>query len=314
MPDICILVPNLGIETSGNSVTADRYKSIFKELGYATSITDSPTSDVVVALNAYRTSTAVAALQPGTTVVAVITGTDLYRFWETDRETVESTLRRASVVVGLNDQVGNRLPQDLHSKLRIIKEGAVPLPQARPKRSSTSVRAIAVGHLRDEKDPELLLKALNQLPPECSMHVDHYGAAHTSEWATWARERSSNSSRYQWHGEISRSELCHIYAASDLLINTSRLEGGANVISEAVMAGFPIVATAIDGNVGVLGADYPGLVAAQNSPALAQRLIDADIDQGFLPVLADASRALQSELSVEHETEQWRLVLDELTR
>ena len=82
MPDICILVPNLGIKTSGNSVTADRYKSIFKELGYATSITDSPTSDVVVALNAYRTSTAVAALQPGTTVVAVITGTDLYRFWE----------------------------------------------------------------------------------------------------------------------------------------------------------------------------------------------------------------------------------------
>ena len=78
MPDICILVPNLGIATAGNSVTAGRYKSIFEKLGYATSLTDSPTSDVVVALNAYRSSEAVTALRPETTVIAVITGTDLY--------------------------------------------------------------------------------------------------------------------------------------------------------------------------------------------------------------------------------------------
>ena len=314
MPDICILVPNLGIATAGNSVTAERYKSIFEELGYATSLTDSPKSDVVVALNAYRSSEAVAALGPEITVIAVITGTDLYSFWETDREVVESTLSRASVIIGLNDHVGKRLPEDLRAKLTIIKEGAVAPPKTQGTQASPFVRAIAVGHLRDEKDPELLIEALDQLPSNCSFQVDHYGAAHTNEWATWARECSANKHRYQWHGEISRTELCEIYTAADLLINTSRLEGGANVISEAVMAGLPIVATAIDGNVGVLGADYPGLVPVHDSAALAKRLSATDADDGLLPLLAEASRALQGELSVEHESEQWRLVFDELMR
>ena len=311
MASIDILVADLGIASAGNSVTANRYRLIFERLGYRTTVTNTPTADIVVALNAYRTSAQVAQLHVDTKVVAVLTGTDLYRFWDTDRETVASTLGRATAIVGLNDQVGERLPEDLRTKLSVIKEGAALQSVAHTPCATPRLRAIVVGHLRDEKDPQLLLDALNQLPVDCAVQVDHYGAAHDDEWANWAREHSTASARYQWHGEVSRAELdANVYATADLLINTSRMEGGANVISEAVMCGLPIVATAIDGNVGVLGLDHPGLVVPGDADALAHRL--TEIDTATLQRLAQASYDLQSELSVEHETAQWRHVLDRL--
>jgi hypothetical protein len=35
------------------------------------------------------------------------------------------------------------------------------------------------------------------------------------------------------------------------------MEGGANVISEAIVDGIPVIASRIDGSVGLLGAEYP---------------------------------------------------------
>jgi glycosyltransferase involved in cell wall biosynthesis len=38
----------------------------------------------------------------------------------------------------------------------------------------------------------------------------------------------------------------------------SRMEGGANVIIEAVMSGVPVLASDVGGNRGMLGEDYAG--------------------------------------------------------
>lgn len=313
MVNIDILVPNLGIASAGNSVTADRYRVIFESLGHSTTITDTPSSKVVVALNAYRTSVAVGALAAHTTLVAVLTGTDIYKFWDTDREAVASTLQRASVIVGLNDRAGHRLPEELQSKFTTIKEGAERTPVSEMHSPPPPLKAIAVGHLREEKDPQLLIDALNLLPPQSSMRVDHYGATHSEQWGEWARQVCAGNARYQWHREVPRSALEDVYANAHLLINTSRIEGGANVVSEAVMAGLPILATAIDGNVGVLGSAYPGLVAPGSAADLAEKLRWVESDPDALETLARASRGLQGELSIEHEAEQWRILLDGLT-
>ena len=49
----------------------------------------------------------------------------------------------------------------------------------------------------------------------------------------------------------------------------SRIEGGANVVIEAVRSGVPVLASRIDGNVGLLGGDYDGYFAAGDAAALA---------------------------------------------
>lgn len=311
--NIDILVADLGIASAGNSVTANRYREIFDNLGHHSTITDVPTSQVVVALNAYRTSAAAAMLATDTTLIAVLTGTDVYRFWDTDREAVATTLHRASVIVGLNDKAGLRLPKDLKAKVITIKEGAVCAPASRTHAPRPPLKAIAVGHLREEKDPKLLIEALNLLGPHSSIRVDQYGAAHSQEWADWARQISASDPRFKWHGEVPRSALNNVYANAHVLINTSQIEGGANVISEAVMSGLPILATAIDGNTGVLGSNYPGLVTPGDAAALTEKLRWVESDPDALGTLANASRALQDELSVDQETKQWRLLLNGLS-
>jgi hypothetical protein len=52
----------------------------------------------------------------------------------------------------------------------------------------------------------------------------------------------------------------------------SSLSEGANVVSETVVAGVPILASRMDGNVGLLGADYPGYFPVGDTKTSARLL------------------------------------------
>ena len=51
------------------------------------------------------------------------------------------------------------------------------------------------------------------------------------------------------------------------------MEGGAHVVMEAVMCGTPVLASRIDGNVGMLGADYAGYFDCDDAQQLANALM-----------------------------------------
>ena len=50
------------------------------------------------------------------------------------------------------------------------------------------------------------------------------------------------------------------------------MEGGANVIVEAVTAGTPVLASRVSGNIGMLGEDYAGFFPVGDPRALARLL------------------------------------------
>ena len=60
------------------------------------------------------------------------------------------------------------------------------------------------------------------------------------------------------------------------------MEGGANVIVEAVTAGTPVVASRIPGNVGMLGRDYRGYFEPGDARGLARLLVRALEEPAFL--------------------------------
>jgi glycosyltransferase involved in cell wall biosynthesis len=60
------------------------------------------------------------------------------------------------------------------------------------------------------------------------------------------------------------------------------MEGGAHVIIEAVVSGTPVLASRIDGNVGMLGEDYAGYFPWGDAPALAALLTRCREDAAFL--------------------------------
>ena len=65
------------------------------------------------------------------------------------------------------------------------------------------------------------------------------------------------------------------------------MEGGANVIIEAVTSGVPVLATDISGNRGMLGDDYAGYFPVGDSRALA-RLIDLALEDAAFYALLQA--------------------------
>ncbi|HEX5612555.1 MAG TPA: glycosyltransferase, partial [Burkholderiales bacterium] len=99
-----------------------------------------------------------------------------------------------------------------------------------------------------------------------------------AEEASRAMEREP---RYRWLGSVSHSRALKLLASSHAMIISSRMEGGANVVSEAIRIGTPVIASRMSGNVGLLGDRYPGYYPLANERALARRITEVARKRGF---------------------------------
>jgi len=301
---------------AGNRATANRWAAILRRLGHQVKVSKDyhgEPADLMVALHAWRSADAIARFandyskQP---LVVVLTGTDAYRFIYSHPETTLSSLEAADYLVGLHSLIGNVLPQRLRHKLRVIIQSARPLERRQPLKRS--FRVCFAGHLREEKDPLRPALAVRELPADSRIRVDAYGGAHSDDWAQAAQEEMRINPRYRWHGEIPHAELRRVYSRSHLLVLPSVMEGGANVISEAVMAGLPVIASDIEGSVGLLGADYPGYYPVQNTTALRERLMRAESDSGYYEELMAACAARRHQFLPEQELAGWEKLLEDI--
>ena len=105
----------------------------------------------------------------------------------------------------------------------------------------------------------------------------------------------------------------HLLARSHLLVLTSRQEGGANVISEAIAASTPVISSLIAGSVGILGKDYPGYFPVGEIVALRKQLHRAELDHEFYRALQERISGLRPLVSPERERKAWRDLLKELS-
>lgn len=314
--NIRLITPSRPGSRSGNRATANRWATIFRRLGHRVQVSTEyhgEPADLMVALHAWRSADAITEFSrahPDRPLVVVLTGTDAYRFLHSHRETTLASLDAADHIVGLHSLVGNVLPDRLRTKLHIIAQSARPVKKRQP--AKRHFRVCFAGHLRDEKDPLRPAQAVRDLPPESRIRVDAYGAAHTKAWADAAREEMRSNPRYRWHGEIVHAELRRVYSHSHLLVLPSIMEGGANVISEAGMAGLPVIASDIDGTVGLLGKEYPGYYPVQDTQALRKALLRAETDNGFYGKLVAACNARREQFTPAREQHGWKQLLEEV--
>jgi glycosyltransferase involved in cell wall biosynthesis len=105
-----------------------------------------------------------------------------------------------------------------------------------------------------------------------------------------------------------------ILARCRLLILTSELEGGANVISEALALSVPVLASRIAGSVGLLGRDYPGYFPFGDTAALARSIERAETDPRFYQILRRWCTGLRRLVDPACEQQRWRDLLRELQR
>jgi putative glycosyltransferase (TIGR04348 family) len=298
-PFILIISPALAKANNGNWRTADRWAHFLEER-YQVVIAPEWSArsadavpDALIALHARRsahTITAFTATYPERPVVLALTGTDLYRDIKADVE-AQGSLRAATRLVVLQEAGVGMLPRDLRDKAVVIYQSALPLEPA--ERNPEQADFIMVGHLRDEKDPVTFMRAA-PLVKSPAIRLLHIGGALDPLLGAQAEKTQAEFARYRWLGELPHDETRQTLRDSYAMVIASRMEGGANVIIEAVTSGVPVLASDISGNRGMLGEDYAGYFRAGDSRALA-RLMDRSVtDAAFYQQLRTqcAARAL----------------------
>ncbi|WP_194713445.1 selenoneine biosynthesis selenosugar synthase SenB [Noviherbaspirillum soli] len=266
---ILIASPASAASNNGNWQTAQRWAR-FLEPQYHVEIARgwdraSNRPDLLIALHARRSADSVAACAAvGRPCILVLTGTDLYRDIRHDDDARRS-LQLAGHLVLLQEAGLAELPAELHSRTSIIYQSAPALPPLPA--DDGSINVAMIGHLRTEKDPATFMRAA-ELASAHGLHFIQIGSALEETLAQQARLTEARCPAYRWLGNLPHSDTRELLRRSQLLVVPSLMEGGANVIIEAVTSGIPVLASDISGNRGMLGAGYGGYFPVGDAAAL----------------------------------------------
>lgn len=274
-----IVTPALADANNGNWQTARRWARMLSA-AYRVRLAaawDGGDEALMIALHARRSATSVAnwrAARAGAPLVVVLTGTDLYRDIAHDAA-AQASLQSADRLVVLNQLGANALPADLRPKACLVLQTCAARKTLAKTRAH--LRALMVGHLREEKSPRTYFDAARRLAHRDDIVLDHAGAALDPALGAEAAALMAACPRYRWLGALPHGATRQRIQAAHVLVHPSRLEGGAHVVIEAVRSGTPVLASRIDGNVGLLGEGYDGYFPVGDATALMallQRLRD----------------------------------------
>lgn len=315
--NISLVTPAGRRSRTGNRTTAVRWARILRDLGHRVDVSlddDGSGADMMVAVHAWRSAASIGAFaktNPDQPLVVLLAGTDIYSFQHSHPRETLASLDKATAIVCLHDLVHRAIPRRYARKMRVIYQSASPLPKPRnPARRHFEV--CVVGHLRVEKDSLRTAFASRLVPESSRLKVVHLGQAHTRDWARDARGEMKRNPRYHWRDDVPGWQVRRQFGRSHAMVISSVMEGGANVVSEAIAAGLPVLASDIDGNTGLLGQDYGGYYPVGDEAALADLLYRAETDPAFLRGLGTQIRKLQPKFRPSREVAAWRRLLKEL--
>ena len=278
MPQLVIVSPALRDANNGNWQTARRWQRHLAgicrvRIGKVWPDALAAGDIAMIALHARRSAESIAAwadTHPGRGLALVLTGTDLYRDIAADAAARHS-LELAQALVVLQECAPLALPDAVRAKARVIFQSTT--ARKALVKSSHHLRAVMVGHLREEKSPQTLFAAARRLAGRRDLFIDHIGDALDPALGEAARATMAAAPNYRWLGGLPHEAVRRHIQRAHLLIHASRMEGGAHVVMEAVASGTPVLASRIDGNVGMLGADYAGYFPWGDAEALAALLL-----------------------------------------
>ncbi|MFN0184259.1 MAG: selenoneine biosynthesis selenosugar synthase SenB [Aquabacterium sp.] len=319
-PRIALVTPALADANNGNWQTARRWAGMLAadyqvRLAPAWHAAEAPPGEcALVALHARRSAPSIQAWRrhhPAGGLVVVLTGTDLYRDIATDAD-AQASLRLADRLVVLQPLGLRSLPAAHRGKAVVCVQSA---RARRPieHKAARHLRALMVGHLRDEKDPATYFDAARRLAGRADIRLDHIGRGLDETLADQARALMVSQPRYRWLGGLPHGATRARIQRAHVLVHASRMEGGAHVVIEAVVSGTPVLASRIDGNVGLLGPGYGGYFEPGDAAGLAALLQQARDDPAMLPALRNQCRAAADCFRPEHERGVLLRLLHQLT-
>jgi len=312
---ILIITPASRQSRVGNRITADRWATILRSLNHRLKVDDrydDQPCDILIALHARKSAAAVerfAAKHPRKPLIVALTGTDLYSDIH-NSPAAQRSLEFASRLVLLQPHGQHELQRRFLPKVRVIYQSANAPTQSVPRLKRVFEICVS-GHLRPVKDPLRAALAARRLPPDSRAQITHVGAALSESLERRALAEVRKNSRYRWLGEVSRAQALRLLSRSRLMVLSSKMEGGANVVTEALVAGVPILSTHISGSIGLLGKDYPGYFQVGDTRGLAELMFRCETDPNFYHALKTLCHQQSRLLAPRHERAAWAKLIRE---
>jgi putative glycosyltransferase (TIGR04348 family) len=272
--DIVIVTPALADANNGNWQTARRWAGMLSR-AYRVRLAaawEGGDEALMIALHARRSAASVAswrAQRPASPLVLALTGTDLYHDLAAD-VAAQASVQSADCLIVLNELGARALPAAWRARVRVVLQSCA--ARRTLIKTRRHLRALMVGHLREEKSPRTCFDAARLLGHRHDIRLDHVGAALDPELGAQAAALMRDRPCYRWLGALAHAATRRRIQAAHVLVHPSRIEGGAHVVIEAVRSGTPVLASRIDGNVGLLGEGYDGYFPPGDAATLAQRL------------------------------------------
>ena len=263
---------------NGNRHTALRWAAFLRAAGHRVAVSTrdlSSDADLLLALHARKSHESISDFwrrNPSKPIVVALTGTDVYRDIHLSGEAQES-LERADRLIVLQPKAVDELAPRLRAKTRVVIQSSSTALRHKPVKEK--FRLCVIGHLREEKDPLRALAALRFLSKR-DLEVVQIGQLLDPKLKPQTKDK-----RYRWLRGLPHGRALHWLAGSHAMVISSRMEGGANVVCEAIRIGVPVLASYIPGNVGLLGEDYAGYFAPGDEASLAALVIKVQ-DKGAL--------------------------------
>ncbi|MDB2576985.1 glycosyltransferase [Planctomycetota bacterium] len=298
----------------GNRSTALRWARRLRSLGWSIQRAEHAHRrppcrrvDLIVALHAVKVRAEVerlTELHPDAKLVVACAGTDIYE----QEGDAQPLLERADRLIVLQEQALKELSDGQRRRAHVIHQS---MPRRSvPAREAAEIAVIA--SLRPVKDPLLPAEAARLLPDRSELRVIHVGAALDPQIAEAARVEQAKNPRYEWRGNVRRSEALCLLGGARAVVVPSRSEGGANVITEAFALGTPVLASKIPGNTGLLGTQHQGLFRSGDAEDLARLMLQVESTPGFAEQLSRRSKERAALVAPERESAAWLDLLGQL--
>ncbi|MBU4500368.1 MAG: TIGR04348 family glycosyltransferase [Gammaproteobacteria bacterium] len=311
---IALITPYGREHRNGNWHTAARWARFLREAGHTVRVQqewDGRPTDLMLALHARRSFISIKAFAdrfPDRPLLLALTGTDLYRDIH-DNADAQQALELAHRIIVLQERGIDELAPHQAAKTRVIYQSAPDITR-RPQ-ASDRFEVLVIGHLREEKDPFRPALATAYLPEHSSIEVTHFGDALSEAMADTALLAQSKLPRWHWAGAVPHKTVLKHLSRAHLMVISSVMEGGANVICEALAADVPVLASQMSGNIGMLGEDYPGYFPVGDERHLARLMSQAECDPAFHAALLSHARVRRSLMRPEQEASRLRQAVAE---
>lgn len=249
----------------GNTTTAMRLADELQRRGYDVALQEAatveadqaPSADLLVAFHANLSGPAGALLAAAWKVpfVVLFTGTDL-----NGKPTASSKeiLAQADAVVALGRSAARRardLYPDLGDRLHTIAQGVSPIayqpgmrmPDDAPEHDSATPIVLLPAGMRAIKDPLRAIEALTALQTEIpDLQLWLLGPILEEAYGQALTAKAETLSWVHLLGPRPRQDLLPLYRRANLVLSTSKSEGGApNALLEAGLIGKPVLASSI---------------------------------------------------------------------